>query len=150
MSYLPPLDSYKEAKAILECLAELGSLINTRDNLETPHYHHPLKSCLLIKEYGKGDLKHRVIYQTCKTHNVKVCRCGWEVGWHFGIDSAILPDITTERISHRPKIDYGFGKCNKPDCSNYAKHKGLCVKHYTQDLRNQQRALKHAHYLPQD
>lgn len=149
MSYLPPLDSYKEAKEILSKIAEICSFPDEL-KLDSQHFHHPKKGCLLIKTYGKGDLKHRVIYQTCKTHNVKVCRCGWEFGWHFGLESAKLPDITTERMSHRPKIDYGKGKCYRNNCLNYAKNKGLCVKHYTQELRNQARALKHTHYLPQD
>lgn len=125
MSYLPLLDSYKEAKEILKRLAELGQIISTRDNLETPHYHHPIKGCLLIKTYGKGDLKHRVIYQTCKTHNVKVCRCGWEFGWHFGTNTKSIIQQEKDAKTHR------YCHCGLPIWS-----KMLCKHHYWESKKH--------------
>lgn len=43
-----------------------------------------IEGCKLSKPHGKHDSV------TCYTHNVEVCRCGWQVGFHFGSYSKAL------------------------------------------------------------
>jgi hypothetical protein len=52
------------------------------------HYHAEDKDCVIIKHkvgvdhyYGTNRFINAAF---CKTHNVEICQCGWEYGFHFG------------------------------------------------------------------
>lgn len=152
----PPLDKYKQTLDIFRAIAKFN-LFDKKLDLDDPHFHHPLKDCKLrrIVKKSQYDNIREHSYQYCDTHQVNVCKCGWETGdfdckkgWHYGTDSSKLRNITEIRKARRPSIDYNKGKCTTKDCVEYAKIKGLCVMHYTKYLRMEKKALKHCHYLP--
>lgn len=59
----------------------LQSLTNMKEE-QNQHFHSLTKKCEIIET----DDSQRF----CKTHQVKVCRCGWEIGWHYGTESKKL------------------------------------------------------------
>jgi len=81
-----PVQDRSKFEKILEIFKTISksNLFDKEQQLNNNFYHHPLKQCDLIKQYGEGKRFKRIIYQFCKTHNVKVCRCGWEFGYHYG------------------------------------------------------------------
>lgn len=67
----------------------------TVDDLNSSVYHHSEKGCDLQmyphpKRYYKklkGVLHIQLVYlirQKCRTHLLNVCKCGFEIGGHFG------------------------------------------------------------------
>jgi hypothetical protein len=57
------------------------------------HFHDSRKGCKT--EYKIEEAKYNgVIHgKHCITHNKDFCRCGWEWGWHQGIESKTLSNI---------------------------------------------------------
>jgi len=51
--------------------------------LENKHFHSSEKGCKILEEYKSKhtNIPTRVF---CETHQVEICRCGWEWGWHYG------------------------------------------------------------------
>lgn len=52
-------------------------------------FHHNQKGCVLepfrLKTNNKK-VRSNLACLFCKTHQVNLCRCGWEWKWHFGGD----------------------------------------------------------------
>lgn len=58
---------------------------------ESPHYHAGYKGCEIeiltrVLKSKDGEETHIPKGQKCKTHNVELCRCLWEVMMHGGED----------------------------------------------------------------
>ena len=70
---------------------------------DSPHYHSESKGCELVEhrmfiknwKYGHHKItkvigniyEEWLIEKKCLTHNIIICKCGWERNWHFGTDS---------------------------------------------------------------
>ena len=56
--------------------------------MTSEHFHSKDKGCEL-EEIEERSLKHKELTTItprryfCKTHNIKVCHCGWEFGHHY-------------------------------------------------------------------
>jgi len=87
---------------------------------ESPHFHTFGKGCDIIKEY-RGDPKLRNYVRVneahiCTVHKVEICRCGWRIGYHYGVKNAAKklrkhifkrqPGPTPFDIRHKKPIDY--------------------------------------------
>ena len=51
------------------------------------HFHHKRKGCKIVYEPILGNRKDTIRkceFYRCITHDVKICHCGWEIGWHYG------------------------------------------------------------------
>lgn len=59
------------------------------------YWHSKQDGCTLSKPYGKFNS------QNCYTHNVEVCRCGWQVGFHFGAYNKNLENTPQNPKQHR-------------------------------------------------
>jgi len=55
------------------------------------HFHCIKNGCEIIIHYKKPrfGVVH-IDYVKCKTHNKKICKCGWEWHWHNGENSCKL------------------------------------------------------------
>jgi hypothetical protein len=54
-------------------------------------YYHTDKRCLLKKyTIARKGYTAELKGQWCKTHKKFICKCGWEFGWHYGIESKNL------------------------------------------------------------
>ncbi len=59
------------------------------------HFHSKAKGCEMeekdhVYNMSKGRTFARHYYY-CHTHKLKVCKCGWEIGWHYG-EKADVPE----------------------------------------------------------
>lgn len=57
-------------------------------------FHDIVKGCRLA-EHKRFLRKNKwgdecMIQQRCLTHEIIVCRCGWEIGFHLGTDTAYV------------------------------------------------------------
>ena len=53
------------------------------------HLHTKNRGCDIINRTIKSKNKgYSVKGGYCKTHEVEICKCGWEFGWHFNTESA--------------------------------------------------------------
>ena len=59
---------------------------------DNQYYHCGEKECNteIFKTNKEGKISQTFDYATCHTHNVKICRCGWQMGMHFGTKSKDL------------------------------------------------------------
>jgi len=59
--------------------------------IKNKFFHRKSKGCKIIKEkILTKDKTHWNIIYFCETHQCDVCRCGWEIGFHFGENSLLL------------------------------------------------------------
>ena len=58
--------------------------------MKSSHLHKAEGGCEVEEIREFKNYKYRTIGAYCKTHQIEVCRCGWEKGWHYGTYSAIL------------------------------------------------------------
>lgn len=88
-------------------LPPLGSGLKDSMTERPPRFHHPRFGCKLVsKVYGtRGKKRHRVFGGHCRTHEIDVCRCGWEWGWHDGINV-----ISINAASGRPTFPFTESK----------------------------------------
>ena len=71
-------------------------LLNTKKIEDKSKYFHSFdKGCKLVdKELlirSKNNLIRSIKAKHCKTHDVMVCRCGWEFGYHYNKKADINP-----------------------------------------------------------
>ena len=68
----------------------------TDDNeLKDTHYHAKFKHCKIEAKRIKTGINKKgkeitEMITTCLTHNIKLCRCGWEFKWHYGTNSKLI------------------------------------------------------------
>jgi len=51
------------------------------------HFHSKSKGCEIKTYYKKKNFNFYYDHTKCLTHNKKICRCGFEFGWHNGEES---------------------------------------------------------------
>lgn len=73
---------------------------------EQSRLHSELIGCQLIdQEESWKQAYQRYERKICLTHNLVVCRCGWERGWHFDTDSrAIFRSVAQAAHSLAAKV----------------------------------------------
>ena len=54
------------------------------------HFHDKESGCKIKTYYKRKFFNWYHDHTKCLTHNKKICRCGWEVGWHNGENSCKL------------------------------------------------------------
>jgi len=61
-------------------------------DIDNEHFHCKDKGCKLkeITFFRNDKRKSSIKCQFCEIHEVNVCRCGWEIGWHYGLNSKDL------------------------------------------------------------
>ena len=61
-----------------------------KEREKSEHYHSEKKGCQIEErwQYNTKGKEERVIF--CKTHQKEICRCGWEIGFHYGVSSKKL------------------------------------------------------------
>ena len=89
---------FQEILKIFRAISQLN-LFDKEQALDDPHYHHKGKCQLVSRK--TPDRYHPVKYQYCKTHQVNVCSCGWEIGYHYGKKSEWKePTIKNQKYCH--------------------------------------------------
>jgi hypothetical protein len=82
--------------------------MNEKEKLSNEHFHDEAKSCYLTNKRVVGSKAGSILYcRLCETHNVLVCGCGWEFGWHYGTNSNLFdlnPTNTGRPRSRREKV----------------------------------------------
>ena len=71
-----------------------------KEYLKDPHFHHRDKGCEIENAEIPGERVYMFHCCKCKTHDVIICSCGWEFGWHYGTNSKVLSD----NLNGRPPI----------------------------------------------
>lgn len=84
----------------------------TIEELNSSVFHHNQKNCSFSRgfsyergkrsrNYGKHPFnnrqENRAIRKFCLTHNILVCHCGFEIGWHFSESSKSLNKFKKHR-----------------------------------------------------
>ena len=61
-------------------------------SIDNPHYHCQEKGCKIehISSIKEGRKFETFDYAICNTHNIKICRCGFEFGFHYNSESKKL------------------------------------------------------------
>lgn len=93
------MSSYKEIREL--------ALLNER-------FHDKKKGCRLVshsflskekQRSGENRLESGLIDgKVCTTHEVSLCRCGWEWGWHGGAESSKLEGSDTRRTKNKRRV----------------------------------------------
>lgn len=70
--------------------------MNRLNYLENEHFHSIEKGCKIIPDVVKtysstGREAGSINASYCETHYVKICKCGWEWEWHYGVYSKRMP-----------------------------------------------------------
>ena len=67
----------------------------------TNHFHCIKDGCKIVIHYKQPrfGVVH-INYVKCETHGRKICRCGWEVHYHFGNDSKKLFPKGKQDLKH--------------------------------------------------
>lgn len=112
----PLLSQYKNVYYLFKLIAHSGLFDTDRKkNISNEYFHHADKGCILINQN-----------KYCLTHKVDVCRCGWQVGYHFGTCSKKMPKYYRKKLKN-----YGRGICIEKGCNKPVLALGLCSQHYT-------------------
>ena len=66
--------------------------MTNQEKQNNPHYHSKDKGCelQLYTRYKRDANNYALRCYKCKTHNVLVCRCRWEFGWHYGTETKLF------------------------------------------------------------
>ena len=132
---------YKEVYEFFIQLSKAG-LYNKPKPLNNKYYHSIEKGCELINISGKSSIGNGIfINKRCKTHNVDVCQCGWQIHYHYGSHSLSLPKV------ERQLKDYHRGICKENGCKNPTIALNRCAKHYTRYNRKLAKYLKKRTYI---
>ena len=78
-----------------------GTNAMSKQKEKSPFFHDIVKGCTMVEQkrivgYSRGDSWANVenpqfiIRQRCLTHDKIVCKCGWEMGNHYGTSTAWL------------------------------------------------------------
>jgi hypothetical protein len=132
----PLFDRYRDVYDFFTLVARAG-LFDKERNLDNQYFHHKDKGCKLENREGESCQRGNRIYkyQYCLTHNVDVCLCGWQKGFHYGTNSRKLPR------PQRQIKNYGRGLCIKERCNKPALALGLCPQHYIKYNRELSKSL---------
>ena len=85
---------------------------------DSPYYHSENKGCVLVdhkkfvkrwkykatrKDCSKKEYTEYLLEKKCLTHNIVICRCGWQRKFHQAEDSAYISQQTEAwRKNHAP------------------------------------------------
>jgi len=71
---------------------KIRSVKNMKERLD--RFHHKKFGCKIISKQFRTDNYHHathcIVGGYCETHQVGVCRCGWQFGYHYGTNSKKL------------------------------------------------------------
>ena len=69
--------------------------MNDEEKQNYERFHIKTKGCKISCERIPTRSRFVVKYEyTCNIHNVRICRCGFEQGWHFGTQSSKFDKYT--------------------------------------------------------
>jgi len=62
---------------------------SVENSLNDEYYHHEGKCKLEVRHRYTPETNKTLtaFYYYCHTHKCEVCRCGWQIGWHYGTQS---------------------------------------------------------------